>query len=105
MAVSNNIDTLNAVVDTSKSSPAAESDWILHHIMDGREIEIPFIGYVHIPQFPTVFGIDITPTKHVVFLWIVALLVLVTFYFVAKNYKSSLIPKRLANFFEVFIIF
>ncbi len=73
--------------------------------MDGDGIELPFLGTIHLPQLPTVFGIDLTPTKHVVFMWIVALLVLLTFYFVARTYKSSLIPKRLANFFEVFIIF
>jgi len=73
--------------------------------MDGDGIELPFIGTIHIPQLPTVFGIDLTPTKHVVFMWIVALLVLLTFYFVAKTYKKSLIPKRFTNFFEVLIIF
>ncbi|MCW9065438.1 MAG: F0F1 ATP synthase subunit A [Ignavibacteriaceae bacterium] len=46
-----------------------------------------------------------TPTKHVVFMWIAAFLVLLTFYIIAKRYKTSLVPKRLANFFEVIIIF
>ena len=73
--------------------------------MDSDGIELPFLGTIHIPQLPHVFGIDITPTKHVVFMWIVALLVLLTFYIVARKYKTSLIPKRLANFFEVLIIF
>jgi F-type H+-transporting ATPase subunit a len=105
LAVSNNIDTLSAVQNTLKTAGGSESDWILHHIMDAREIELPFLGYVHIPQLPHVFGIDITPTKHVLFMWVTAFLVFITFYFVAKNYKTSLVPKRLANFFEVFIIF
>jgi len=105
LAASNNIDTLKAVVDTVKSSSGSESDWIMHHILDGKEIELPFLGYVQFPQLPSVFGIDITPTKHVMFMWLAALLVLLTFYFVAKNYKTSLIPRKLANFFEVIIIF
>jgi F-type H+-transporting ATPase subunit a len=57
------------------------------------------------PQLPPVFGIDLTPTKHVVFMWITAFLVFLTFYIVAKRYKTSLVPQKLANFFEVFIIF
>ncbi|NNJ52613.1 MAG: F0F1 ATP synthase subunit A [Ignavibacteriaceae bacterium] len=73
--------------------------------MDGKEIELPFLGYIHIPQLPLVFGIDITPTKHVVFMIIAAVLVFLTFAAVARQYKSSLIPKRLSNFFEVMIVF
>ena len=105
MAVSNNIDTLKAVTDSLQTSGGSSSDWILHHVMDGKEIELPFLGYIHIPQFPTIFGIDLTPTKHVIFMWIAAILMLLIFIFVAKQYKSSLIPQRLSNFFEVFIIF
>ncbi len=60
---------------------------------------------IHIPQFPTVFGIDMTPTKHVVFMWLAALLVLLTFTIIANRYKKSLVPKGITNFFEVFILF
>ncbi len=105
MAVSSKIDTLAVPVDTLQKSGAPDSDWIMHHIVDGREIELPFLGYVHIPQFPLVFGIDITPTKHVVFMLIAAILVFITFLSIARNYKKSVIPRRLANFFEIFIIF
>ena len=105
LTASNNIDTLKTVADTLNSSAKTSSDWILHHVMDGKEIELPFLGYLHIPQLPPVFGIDITPTKHVIFMWVAALLILIIFFFIAGSYKKSLIPKRLANFFEVFIIF
>jgi len=47
----NNIDTLKAIVDTVKSSSGSDSDWIMHHVMDGKEIELPFLGYVHILSF------------------------------------------------------
>jgi len=105
LAPSNNIDTLKAVSDTLKTSGGSDSGWILHHVLDGKEIELPFFGSVHIPQIPPVFGIDLTPTKHVIFMWIAAFLVLLTFYIIAKRYKKSLVPKRLANFFEVIIVF
>jgi F-type H+-transporting ATPase subunit a len=50
---------------------------ILHHIMDSREIEVPG-GVIHLPEAGSwMLGpLDITPTKHVVFLWFTALLVL-----------------------------
>lgn len=105
MAANNTIDTLKAAADTLDSAGKSDSGWILHHVLDGREIELPFLGYFHIPQIPPVFGIDITPTKHVVFMLITAFLVFITFYVVARSYKKSLVPKRLANFFEVLIVF
>jgi len=105
LAISSNIDTLKTVTDTLKTSGGSSSDWILHHVMDAKEIELPFLGYVHIPQFPIIFGIDLTPTKHVVFMWIAAIIMLLIFTTIAKQYRSSLIPRRLSNFFEIFIIF
>ena len=105
MAANNTIDTLKAAADTLESAGKSDSGWILHHVLDGREIELPFWGYIHIPQIPPVFGIDITPTKHVVFMWIAAILVFITFYAISKRYKTSLVPKRLTNFFEVLIVF
>jgi F-type H+-transporting ATPase subunit a len=105
LAANNTIDTLKAAADTFESAGKSDSGWILHHVLDGREIELPFLGYIHIPQIPPVFGIDITPTKHVVFMWIAAILVFITFYAIAKRYKTSLVPKRLTNFFEVLIVF
>jgi F-type H+-transporting ATPase subunit a len=98
-------DTLKVAADSLESAGKSDSGWILHHVMDGKEIELPFIGYVHTPQLPVLFGIDLTPTKHVIFMWIAAILVLITFATVAKRYKTSIVPKGIANFFEVFIIF
>jgi F-type H+-transporting ATPase subunit a len=105
LAANNTIDTLKAAADTLESAGKSESGWILHHVLDGKEIELPFLGYVQLPHIPPVFGIDLTPTKHVVFMWIAAFLVLFTFYVVARGYKKSVVPKKLANFFEVFILF
>ncbi len=97
-------DTLKNVVDSVQYSGGNDSGWILHHIVDEKELNFTWFT-IHIPQFPTVFGIDLTPTKHVVFMWISAILVLITFAAIAKSYKKSLVPKGIANFFEVFIIF
>jgi F-type H+-transporting ATPase subunit a len=102
--VSNAVDTINTVADSVQQSSGPGSDWILHHVMDSRELDFEPLFTVHIPQFPTVLGIDMTPTKHVVFMWIAALLVLLTFTIIAKRYKKSLVPRGLSNFFEVFIL-
>lgn len=51
---------------------------ILHHIMDSREIELPGGAAIHLPAARSwmVGPVDMTPTKHVVFLALAALIVL-----------------------------
>ena len=102
--MSNAVDTIETVADSVQQSSGPGSDWILHHVMDSRELDFEPLFTIHIPQFPTILGIDMTPTKHVVFMWIAALLVLLTFTIIARRYKKSLVPKGIANFFEVFIL-
>lgn len=53
----------------------AEFD-ILHHILDEHQIELPFVGYVQLPEAGSwmVGPIDLTPTKYVVFVWLVGIL-------------------------------
>lgn len=79
---------------------------ILHHITNSNQIEIPFIGYVDLPHFPDIhiagLTINLSPTKHVVMMWMVALLLLLIFTVLAR---PKLIPKGLYNFFESIIVF
>jgi F-type H+-transporting ATPase subunit a len=51
---------------------------IMHHIQDAREIELPFGAAIHLPAEGSwmVGPIDMTPTKHVVFIWGAGLLTL-----------------------------
>jgi F-type H+-transporting ATPase subunit a len=97
-------DSLEVVADSLQHAGKSDSGWILHHIMDERVLNFEFFQ-IHIPQFPLIFGIDLTPTKHTVFMWLSALLVFITFSYVASRYKKSLIPKGIANLFEVLVIF
>ena len=96
---------VQTAIDTVQKSSGDDSSWILHHIMDSRELNFEPFFTLHIPQFPLIFGIDITPTKHVFFMWVAALLMLILFSLIASAYKKSLVPTKLANFFEVLVIF
>ncbi len=98
-------DTIKAAEDTVHSSGNTDSGWIMHHITDSRTLEFQPFGEIHIPQFPVIFGIDITPTKHVVYMWLAAILIIVLFLIVARRYKKSVVPKGMTNFFEVMIVF
>jgi F-type H+-transporting ATPase subunit a len=60
---------------------------IMHHIGNSHELETPF-GLVHLPQWePIHFGglaIDLSPTKHLVYLLLAALIVALTFILSAR---------------------
>jgi F-type H+-transporting ATPase subunit a len=100
---------------------------MMHHVSDGYEIEHPGVcdggfawdckldldhvfGTTRDPKTheaidgPLVFGsLDLTPTKHVVMMWIAsALLLLVVF---AALRKKSVVPRGLYNFVEVLVAF
>lgn len=96
----------NTVVDTVKAVQAGAQDtgWIMHHVLDSYELELPFLGYVHLPQIH-LFGIDLSITKHVVFMWIAVVLLIAIFMKVSRSYKKSLVPKGVSNFVEVLIVF
>ena len=85
-------------------SGSQDTSWILHHVFDSREIELPFLGYVHLPEIH-LFGLDLSITKHVVFMWIAAVILIITLLKVSRSYKKSLVPKGVSNFMEVMIVF
>ena len=97
-------ENLIAVTDTLKQvqSQQSESDagWIMHHILDSREI----FGLFKLPDIH-LFGMDLSITNHVVFMWIAAVILILTFKSVSKNYKKSFLPKGLANFIEILVVF
>ncbi|MBI9070436.1 MAG: F0F1 ATP synthase subunit A [Melioribacteraceae bacterium] len=96
-----NTTVTDSVATVEKSS---DTGWIMHHILDSHEIEIPFIGQVPLPHIEF-FGIDISITKHVVFMWLACLILIGIFYFVSKSYQKSRIPTGISNLFEILIVF
>jgi len=97
--------TVNTTVDTLKTAHSESgSDWILHHVMDGNYLDFSPIGKIYLPHFQ-LFGLDLSITRHVLFMWIGAVLLFFVMTRVAKAYKSSMVPKGFTNFWEVFILF
>jgi F-type H+-transporting ATPase subunit a len=95
-------DSLNTASDTLKAgqeSGTQDTGWILHHILDSNEI----FGFP-LPHIE-IFGIDISITKHVIFMWLAAILLIIAFKYLANSYKKSLVPGGLRNFLEVMIVF
>jgi F-type H+-transporting ATPase subunit a len=81
---------------------------LLHHVQDAHELETPF-GAIHLPQFaPFTIGgitIDMSITKHVVFLWIAALVLCIVGILVARSYSRKDVPSGFGNAFEVLVLF
>lgn len=81
---------------------------LLHHVQDSRELETPF-GHIPLPQFDpfTIAGIsfDMSLTKHVVFLWASALVLLVLAMTAARRNRKSMVPTGFGNLVELFIVF
>lgn len=82
---------------------------LLHHVYDSHELELPFLGHIELPHIsPILIGgltIDLSPTKHVVFLLLAAFILIVVAITAARKNSKSPVPKGLGNLIEVFIIF
>ena len=96
----------NILQDTVKTVQSGTQDtgWILHHVLDSYELNLEPFGTVHLPEIH-LFGFDLSITKHVVFMWIAAIILIVTFIKVSKSYRKSLIPKGVTNLTEILIVF
>ncbi len=104
-------DTLTAAV---KSGGEAEGGGglfaeLFAHTHDAHQIDLPFIGHVHLPHFdPVVIGgisIDFSITKHVVFLWVAALLLCIATIAAARKNLKANVPSGVGNLIEIFVVF
>ena len=97
-------DTSHTVVQDTVKQADSGGDWILHHVMDGNYLDFEPFGKIYLPHLQ-LLGLDISITRHVVFLWIVAALLILTFVIASKSYKKSLVPHGFTNFIETIIVF
>jgi len=81
---------------------------LLHHVQDAGTIDTPF-GMLQLPKFPPIhvgqLVIDMSPTKHVVFVWIAALILCVVAIAVARRIARQSVPTGFANLFEMMVVF
>jgi F-type H+-transporting ATPase subunit a len=90
--------------DAVRSSSGEGGDWILHHIVDSNYLDFEPFGTIYLPKLE-LFGIDISITRYVVYMWIVAAILIFVLATVSNGYKRSLIPKGFRNFIEIIVIF
>jgi F-type H+-transporting ATPase subunit a len=83
---------------------------ILHHTGDSHVVELPFgLGEWHLPGPWYIGNIDVSPTKHVVFMILAAFLVFVTLWYggrqVAKRHREGRAPRGLGAAVEALVLF
>lgn len=94
----------NSVIQDSVKKAGSGGDWILHHVMDGNYLDFEPFGKINLPHLQ-ILGLDVSITRHVVFMWIVAALLIISFIVVSRSYKKSLIPHGFSNFIEIMVVF
>jgi F-type H+-transporting ATPase subunit a len=99
-----------AVADSAHAAHGGENLFVelLHHTQDSRELDTPF-GAIHLPHFEPfqVAGltIDMSITKHVVFLWFAAILLCIVAIAVARRNVRRPVPHGIGNLLEIIIVF
>jgi F-type H+-transporting ATPase subunit a len=82
---------------------------LLHHVYDSNELELPFLGKIELPHFAPVhignFSFDLSITKHVVFLWLAAVILLLVAVTAARKNSKRTVPTGFGNLVEVFVLF
>lgn len=108
-------DTAQVVADsTAHAAHGGEENiftTLLHHVYDSGYLELPFYHNpdptkhgIALPQFE-LFGIDLSITKHVIFLWLAAFILVVTLSIIARKNLKNKVPRGLGNLVEVFVVF
>jgi F-type H+-transporting ATPase subunit a len=101
----------DSVVTALQASEQGESfnfGELLEHVEDSRIVELPGT-HIELPTFkPLQLGsltIDLSPTKHVFFLLVAAIILVIVAIMTARKYKQSLIPHGFANMMEIIVLF
>lgn len=83
---------------------------VIGHILDHDYLEVPFLNAHHVidgrldlPGFDPIFGIDLSITRHVVWMWIASVLLITTM--ISCFGRPKMVPTGLANALEAIVLF
>lgn len=105
-----------AADDRHETAIGHDAGWgpavMAHHVADSDEIEF-FAWTIHLPEWEPIrvgsVEVDMSPSKHLVFLWIAALLTLLTVWTAARRFSSGdqaeKAPRGFLNVFEAFYVY
>ncbi|HEY6110622.1 MAG TPA: F0F1 ATP synthase subunit A [Gemmatimonadales bacterium] len=82
---------------------------IFRHTADSRVLELPFVGEVHLPTGWSLFGVDISPTRHVFFMLVAALFILATVWYAGwqtqRRHREGKAPRGFGAAIEAVVLF
>ena len=85
---------------------------LMHHIEDSAELELPFLGELHLPHWEPIhlgpLAIDFSPTKHGVFLVLAATICAVVFALIGRMMQeryTDRAPSGFANAVEALVLY
>jgi F-type H+-transporting ATPase subunit a len=101
-------DTVIAAHNTGGGEGGFDFMHILGHIKNSDILDFPFF-HSQLPKFTPIhlgnLTIDLSPTKHSIFLLVGGFLLLIAAVYTARSYKKDLVPKGFANLMELMIVF
>ncbi len=101
-------DSLHAAGTRAAEGSGFEFTELLDHLKDSHVIDTPF-GHVELPHIPPVviggYSIDLSLTKHVVFLWIAAIILVALAVSSARRYRKTLVPSGYVGALETVLVF
>jgi len=78
---------------------------IMHHILDSNEFELPWFEHAAIPlPHMELFGQDLSITKHVIMLWVAAIVLFIGLRLAVRQAKQP-VPHGWRNAVEVLVLF
>lgn len=89
---------------SSAASKNQDSSWIIHHVLDAHYLNLGPLGNLYLPRLQ-LFGFDISITRDVFIMWVVAALLVILSIIVARSYRRTSIPKKVGSLFEMLVEF
>lgn len=110
----NGTEAVHAAADTAHVAATHEegsqeiAKYLLEHVQDSHHLELPGMT-IELPHFAPVqflgMSFDMSITKHVVFLWLAAALLIISLGIVAFQNSRRKVPRGFGNLIEVVIVF
>ncbi len=99
-------EAIKGVADTAGHVVNKNQDpsWIIHHVLDANFVDFGPFGKLYLPHLE-LFGFDISITRDIFIMWVVAAFLVIVSILIARRYRKSLIPKGIGNLFEILVEF
>ena len=101
-------DTAHAASQGGGSSGGEIFAVLLRHVRDSHELETPF-GEFTLPHFNALViggvSVDLSITKHVLFVWLAALVLAVVAITAARKNRGRVVPSGIGNLVEALVVF